>query len=279
MLPLPLWDLMKVYINALQGTLLSRGTPKRTRDLVSMQYDQGSWGSFLQSKRWEKVNSLHDLLIPPTEEERIALVEGRIVRINRKEYAEYRIGKLFQIVCTFLSDEGVQEDRQLIELGCGWGMNLFSLRESGLRYKLVGVDVSRNAIVAAQSINERFKTAIKFRQTDFLLEDLDSASDIVLTYYCMEQLKYDIEAALNQICSWSPKHVIHIEPVIEMYRSWRIRDLASMFYIRSCDYQGSLLTTLQKLEGMGKLRITQVRRLGFAANPLNEGTLIAWKPR
>ena len=106
---------------------------------------------------------------------------------------------------------------------------------------------------------------------------IDVSGKTVFTQKVLEQLKYDTEKVINNLIKSKPKQVIHIEPIYELYSN-SIRDIASRLYIQYSDYQDNLLMTLKSFEEKGKLKILDIRRLKFAANPLHEDSLIRWIP-
>jgi hypothetical protein len=107
---------------------------------------------------------------------------------------------------------------------------------------------------------------------------IDLESKTVFTQKVMEQLKYDTYNVIENLINAKPKQVLHIEPVAELYK-WTIRDQISKLYIKAADYQDDLLTVLKTFERKGKIKILEVRRFGFAANPYHEDSFIRWIPK
>ena len=90
------------------------------------------------------------------------------------------------------------------------------------------------------------------------------AGKVVLTYFCIEQIPYDVRKVIENIIAAKPKRVINIEPTTELLELFRPRDLVSLFYIRSVDYQTQLFTTLNELERQGRICIIARERMPFA---------------
>jgi ubiquinone/menaquinone biosynthesis C-methylase UbiE len=78
--------------------------------------------------------------------------------------------------------EFVENERSVLEIGCGNGDMGISIAKKGLR--VTGLDISKNMIRNAQrkSINNGL-TNIRFEQTDFLSYDTDEKFDYVILPY------------------------------------------------------------------------------------------------
>ena len=66
------------------------------------------------------------------------------------------------------------------------------------------------------------------------------AGEVVFTYFCIEQIPYDVRKVVENIIAAKPKRVINIEPTTELLDLTHPRDLVSLVYIRSVDYQTQL---------------------------------------
>jgi hypothetical protein len=72
--------------------------------------------------------------------------------------------------------------------------------------------------------------------------------------------------------------VINVEPTTELLDLTDPRDLVSLCYIRSVDYQTELFSTLDELESQGRIRIIARERMPFAPSINNDGFLYCWEP-
>ncbi len=61
--------------------------------------------------------------------------------------------------------------------------------------------------------------------------------EVVFTYFCIEQIPYDVRKVVENIIAARPRRVINIEPTTELLDLRAPRDLISLFYIRSVDFQ------------------------------------------
>lgn len=258
------------------GKLVGR-RGRRRRESIAREYDGSIWKRVLDERRWEKVASLHDYVVPQDSRPRLAKIDGRIVRISTSDYYEFRLAKLQELIALRTIDgEGI------IELGCGWGHNLFSLALSRRWKSLRGFDISSNGVAATNQAAAHFGiTSVHARQLDLTARSDPAFGEMrgttVFSYLCLEQLKYSTAAIIENLLAANIRRAIHIEPVPEVLRWWRLGDAANKLYIAGHDYQDNLLSTLRSFERSGRLRVLEVSRLSFAPRPVNDPTLICWE--
>lgn len=252
---------------------------ERTQDEVNSEYNLLHWQNILAKKAWLKAADLPAFLAPPEPTERLRKVDNQILRISAQKYYQYRIDALGDLIAAHCGDA-----KGVVELGTGYGYNLFSLHHSHPDWTLKGFDISPNGIKAGREIADRFAISDKISLDRI---DLTDASDpnlaaitgeVVLTYFCIEQIPYDVRKVIENIIAAKPKRVINIEPTTELLELFRPRDLVSLLYIRSVDYQTQLFTTLNKMEREGRIRILARERMPFAPSINNDGFLYCWEP-
>jgi len=252
---------------------------ERTRDKVNSEYNLLHWQNVLSSKAWIKAADLGAFLAPPNSNESLRKVDNQILRISGGKYYRYRIGALGELIARHCGDT-----RRIVELGTGYGYNLFALHLTHPDWTFKGFDISPNGIAAGREIADHFALSDKI---SFGRIDLTDAADPSLaeiegetafTYFCIEQIPYDVRKVVENIIAAKPKRVINIEPTTELLDLTRPRDLVSLVYIRSVDYQTQLFTTLDELERQGRIRILARERMPFAPNINNDGFLYCWEP-
>jgi hypothetical protein len=252
---------------------------ERTQDKVNSEYNLLHWQKILSNKSWLEAKDLPDFLAPPDLKERLRKVDNRILRISAQKYYQYRIGALGNLIGRHCGDtDGI------VELGTGYGYNLFSLHLSHPDWTLKGFDISPNGITAGREIASRFDLSDRISLDRI---DLTNAADpnlaaikdkVVLTYFCIEQIPYDVRKVVENIMAAKPKRVINVEPTTELLDLTNPRDLVSLFYIRSVDYQTELFSTLDEFERQGRIRIIARERMPFAPSINNDGFLYCWEP-
>ncbi len=251
---------------------------KRNQKKVLEAYEKTYSNRSFQLKDWEDYDNLFDFMFPKSSLEMLQtknfmVLDNKLCKVSSEEYLKYRPIPLLKILKEFTDSE-----ETIIELGSGWGRNLFYLTALNFKNKLEGYEFTKNGSKFAKEINEFFNCNIKFGHVDLTNDlEIDVSGKTVFTQKVLEQLKYDTEKVINNLIKSKPKQVIHIEPTYELYSN-NIRDIASKLYIKTADYQDNLLTTLKLFEEEGKLKILDIRRLKFAAKPIHEDSLIRWIP-
>ena len=248
---------------------------KRMQKQVMRDYNETVWKKIFEEKNWKGAKNLNEFLFfKKDKNNRKFLMGSRLCVTSSLDYYKYRQGILCNIIQKFTTI-----DDEIVELGCGYGLNLFSFINGGIKNRLYGVDISENSINAAKQIANFFNCNVKFEKKD-LTKDLASINlenKTAFSYYSFEQLKYQTFNLIQNLINLKPLQFLHIEPVIELYRN-TARDLASSLYIKSQDYQDNLLSTLRYFEKKKAIKITDIQRLGYASNPLHEASLIRWIP-
>jgi hypothetical protein len=252
---------------------------RRTHDLVNSEYNAGAWGRILGERGWLRAKSLEQFLIGENDAPRFAKVDGQIVRITARDYYRYRIGALSELISRHAGGA-----KSLLELGAGFGSNLFSLSLDPQWTRLRGFDIAPNGIEAGRQIANHFDLSdrVSFDRIDLTDAEhpnfTELAGTTVFTYFCIEQIPYAVEAVVENILRAGPSRVINIEPAVDMLKLSHPRDLASRVYIESMDYQTRLFKLLDELDKKGRIRILGRERMGFAPTLHNDGLLYAWEP-
>ena len=252
---------------------------ERTAAVVNSEYNLSNWQKVLSSRSWLNAKDLADFLTPPNPVERLRKVNNRILRVAQQQYYQYRAGALGDLIAHHCGNA-----EQIVELGAGYGYNLFSLHLTRPDWTLKGFDIAPNGIAAGQEIARHFGLSGKISLDRIDLTDASDpnlaaiANEVVFTYFCIEQIPYDVRKVVENIIAARPKRVINIEPTTELLDLTVPRDLVSLLYIRSVDYQTRLFSTLDELERQGRIRIIARERMPFAPSIHNDGFLYCWEP-
>jgi hypothetical protein len=252
---------------------------ERTPDVVNSEYNLSHWQKVLSTKAWIKARDLADFLTPPDSTVRLRKVDNKILRIAAQRYYQYRIGALNDLIGRHCGHV-----KQIVELGAGYGYNLFSLHLGHPDWTMKGFDIAPNGIAAGREIARHFNLSDKISLDRI---DLTNSSDpnlaaitgeVVFTYFCIEQIPYDVQKVVENIIAARPKRVINIESTSELLDLKIPRDLITFLYIRSVDYQTQLFSTLDELERQGRIRIIARERMPFAPTIHNDGFMYCWEP-
>lgn len=202
-----------------------------------------------------------------------------------------------------LRDYCTAETQRIVELGSGWGGNLFRLWLAGGpgRAEYVGCEYTE----AGRDVNRLFAdlepalrmTSLPF---DYLTPDLSAlrsgADTLLFTCHSIEQITEIGESLFDEILALpNIRRVVHLEPV-----GWQIgrnsslgrlldiltwvvppkvsREIDFRRRARKHRYNTNLIPLLRDLERRGRIRIERIEKDIVGANPLNPGTLIVWAP-
>lgn len=281
---LPAWHRYLVLLRELlesAGALALRRV-RRNRDQVRLDYDLGIWQSVLEERRWRHSTTVRDYVLYNLDESDprliVAKIDDRLVRIGKRAYYEHRL-RMLQDVLALYAGGG----QTLVEVGCGVGINLFSLHLAARWPWLNGFDISENAIQAAREAARHFEVdGLRFARLD--LTDADDPNfaqlrdQTVFTHYCLEQLKYSTAAVVENLVRAGVRRAIHIEPTTELLRFWSLMDWVNYVYILRQDYQDNLLRTLRTFERDGRIRIVDVKRLYYSPTPKHDPVVVCWEP-
>ena len=252
------------------------GKRNRTKAYVKSEYNDTAWKNILEGKYWKQTKTLEEFcssVDPSLNHPALFLIHGRFYRTAPINFYRIWNDKIYKLFTKFIS-----EDDEIVEIGCGVGSQSFFLRACKLNNIMYGIDISENSIKAANEINERFHSNIKFKVMD-ITEPINSdfiTNKTVFTAHVLEQLKYQTEKVIQNILRAKPKQVLHFEPVKELFKN-NLKDIIAKQAMKVKDYPDNLLTTLRKFEKMGLLKITDAHRLYLGA-AFNDTSFIRWIP-
>ena len=192
------------------------------------------------------------------------------------------------------TDQAIQEHRDLlahtmtpkvthadnvVELGCGYGIQLWNLGKVFPEKSFLGGEYSANAVRLASMLYRRGPN-IRVRSFNFYDQRYDSLFEeragayVVFTSHAIEALPsaghfLDVLATHAE----SIRSMFHFEPVHEFYDD-SLLGLLRKRYTEANDYNRDLLS---QLEGRANIRILQRRPNVFGSNPLNPTSVIEWE--
>jgi hypothetical protein len=195
------------------------------------------------------------------------------------------------------------DTRRIIELGSGWGANLFYLWLGGgprsaeyvaMEYTEAGRQVTRLLAGTEPGLS------LTVRPFDYHHPDLSEFRSgdktLVFTSHSIEQITRLNDALFEELLAIPGlDRVVHVEPV-----SWQLLGqspigplIAGLSRVvpprlsleldvrrrnRSTGYNQDLIAKLRRLERAGRIRIERIEKNYVASNPLNPGTAIIWRP-
>ena len=252
---------------------------RRDRHAVMKEYDQRNWALRREARAWERADSLEAFLVGRETRRIAAKIDGDPVHVACDEYYRHRLGALQRLVQEHLSAEG-----DVVELGCGFGYNLFALALAFPKRRFFGFDISPNGVEMGRAVAAHFGLADRIA-FDFL--DITRSGDpnfrqlkgrACFTFFCLEQLPDNVEGAVRNIVAAGPQRVLHVESSTELLNLRRPSDWANYAFVKSMDYQNSLFGLLRALAQEGELRLLHMGRAPFAPTLQNDGFVATWEP-
>ncbi len=170
----------------------------------------------------------------------------------------------------------------VVELGCGYGINLWTLRKAFPDKKYYGGEYSPNAVALANLLyrNEPSISVEPFNFYDAAYPLLDrfpkDARILVFTRHAIEQLP-SARSVLAALSSHFPQiaTVVHLEPTIGNYDD-SLLGLLMRRYIAVNDYNRDLLSLLK---ARNDIEILSNDANVYGVSPLNPTSVIVWKPK
>ncbi len=252
---------------------------RRDRSVVADEYHRGHWARVLERRAWDGAFNLEAFLVGDDDREIFARAESRVHRTRVQDYYRYRLQALPKLL-----EEMIGGRDGVVELGSGFGYNLFALSLAWPGSTMTGLELSENGLEAAGAIAGHFRLGdrLQFNQIDLTVRGHPGFASVrgrpVFTFFCLEQIPYDIEAVVANILDAQPSRIVNIEPSIDMFRPYRFSDWPNYLYVKSVDYQTRLTEVLASLEARGRIRIVERRRMPFSPTIQNEGLAVAWEP-
>ena len=252
---------------------------RRTASLVAAEYDRGLWSRIYRERAWEQAASLEAFLVGDSQQPLTAWVDNRPRRISQRDYYRYRLTALAALVEGSL---GGTED--LVELGSGYGYNLFSLSLAFPNRRFIGLEISPAGVATGRAIATHFglQDRVEFDAIDLLdphhANYAKVSGRVVLTYFCLEQLPSQIGGVLRNISRAGPSRVMHVEPAAELLSLWRPANWANLLYVWSKHYQASLLGHLRQMRDEREIELLRTERVSFAPTIQHIGLFASWAP-
>ena len=173
----------------------------------------------------------------------------------------------------------IKNSGTIIELGCGYGYNLWVLKQHFSDRMFWGGEYSSNAVSVASNIF-RTETDIRVRKFNFYeMEDyqfIESAQEpvVIFTAHAIEQLP-SAEPFIEGLLRYRHKikTVFNFEPIFELYDE-TVLGMMRQRYAQVNDYNRDLLSQIrQRAES---LRIVHIEPNVWGLNPFNPTSILQW---
>ena len=233
---------------------------KRNQELINSEYNNYTWKNVTIENLELSNHSMYGL-----KNDDIGLMDkdGKWFKAKYGDYSEQYWKQIRSYLLEYSNDE-------VVELGCGLGVNLFRLSKDGFT-KLQGYDLSKNAIEFATQYNKKINGNLEFNVLDLTDKLPNFSNKIIFTHACLEQVKHSMKTIIQNIIDSKPKLVINFEVDYDS-APFLVKE-----YFKARDYQNNLVRELKKLEKQKKIEIISIKKLPLSLSPLNRVSAITWK--
>ncbi len=172
---------------------------------------------------------------------------------------------------------------QVVELGCGNGVNLFNLYEKMPLAKAFGGDIASNAVELGNKIAQKCMLPIYFYEFDYYNpRDLVRVTSgiqgdyMIFTCHSIEQISIKKSNLFGNILKLEnpPKLVVHLEPILD-YNDSNFQSVLAINYSKQNAYNQDLLSMIDELKS-SKIKIHSFKKRIFGINPFNPTSLLVW---
>lgn len=272
---LPQWSRWPSYLLGLTPWTI----PSRTIEKIDQEYEHDKylrclqhWKNADESITAEGIRQFEFGLGP---DDNVCISLGDDLYKTTLEEAKSRWDSLF------LDTVGPELEKcsSVVELGCGYGYNLWRLRREYPNLLFLGGEYSHNAIELASRLYDN-DSGVKVQYFNFyeassyeLLHSVDSPV-LILTVHALEQLPCS-SMVFDCLAKFREKigAVFHFEPVHELYGP-SLLGLMRSRYTEVNDYNRDLYSELEKRPD---IRIVDIKQNVLGLNPMNPTSVICWE--
>lgn len=258
--------------------------PSRTIEKIDQEYDKDKYAQCLDYCRRMDGNITHhdvrqfEYRFSLTSDPQICISYGNdLYAVSQQE----AVDKYDQLLLEKMGGR-VEKCKTVVELGTGYGYNLWMLQQQFGGATYLGGDYSHNAVEAASNLSARTRERdqIKVHQFNFYDQQtygfLETAEPPVLlfTSFAIEQCP-SAKLILDALELYREKieAVFHFEPVYELHDE-TLLGLMRRRYVELNDYNRDLLSELKRRSG---IRLLDAQADVYGLNPFNPTSIIEWE--
>lgn len=254
--------------------------PKRTKEKIDREYNADKYAKCLS---FYAENSFHPLTpedikqfeYGQSQTDEMCISVGSDLVITTLENAR----EIFSDLLINAMRDAIDASATVIELGCGYGYNLWKLQQHFPSKRFLGGEYSRNAVRLASRLYAGNAT-LDVYSYDFygsLKQLLERAQPpvTIFTAHAIEQLPSAAQTIGEFIRHKEEiSRVFHFEPCYELHDETLLGCMRRR-YAEINDYNRDLLSELKRR--VDHIHILEVRSDVFGLNPLNPTSVIEWE--
>ena len=171
---------------------------------------------------------------------------------------------------------------EVVEFGCGTGLNLFLLAKRFPEKQYTGCDWALSVWPILQCISNTLAVRLDFRQYNMLtgsgLIEPFRDGTVICTVHAMEQLHVTWGPFVRDILRRRPALCVHIEPFVELYSCESRLDEVAIQFHQKRQYLSGFLPALREYQAREEIVILDCRRIHFGGKYHEAYSIVAWKP-
>jgi hypothetical protein len=188
----------------------------------------------------------------------------------------------YTILRLWLFKNYCRDCRTIYEFACGPAYNVYMLAKLYPDKKIWGLDWAVSAVNLVNLLATKFDMNVVGRTFNMFSPDDGFALEedsVVATLGGLEQLGADFQPFIKYLLGQSPKTIIHIEPLYEMYDEDSLADYLAMKFHSQRNYLLGLLPFIRELEKNGEVVIHKIQRMYFGSLYHDGWSMIIYSPR
>jgi hypothetical protein len=219
-----------------------------------------------------------DALIPKYYKKRVPLrLNGEIVKPISEDLV-YHVTHLFR---TWLFLKYFQPYDSIHEFGCGSGFHIGWLASLFPQKEIYGLDWATASQEILDFMRNEKGWRVQGKHFNFFEPSKDhkiSDNSAVLTFGALEQVGSRFSPFLDYLLMQSPKLVVNVECLHELYDENHLLDYLALRYHHRRNYLHGYLTRLKALEQQGRIKIIQIHKQSFGNMYNDTHSFVVWKP-
>lgn len=272
---LPTWS---TWPQELLG-LSQRRTISRTAEKVEQEYNKEKY--FACVEKYKATNG--EITIDALKQFEIGIDNMEVCVSMGTDLFVMELGEARKSYYQFMKEAiapHVEKSDSIVELGCGYGYNLWMLQQEFSKPDLAwfGGEYSKNAVELGQKfVTSGENTTIEefnFYEASYDIISKTKGRVTVFTAHAIEQIP-DATAIINGLRLHKDRihRVVHAEPIYDLYDD-TLLGLMRKRYTQLCDYNTNLLTLLRNAPD---IHIVSIKEDVMGLNPLNPTSIIEWE--
>ncbi|SOH04468.1 hypothetical protein KSMBR1_1970 [Candidatus Kuenenia stuttgartiensis] len=253
----------------------------RNNVIVSHEYGE-KWGRLLskyQERKFTNINEVLHYLFDTHFSDNILfhIYENIYYSANTPVFWDFFYNQIIQAITRYLTPNDT-----LVEMGCGWGRNLFTLYQRKLFKNAIGGEFTQEGITLGNLIAKEFNVPLEFFHFDYynpkqeFMEKINGT--VVFSHNSIEQITQMPQKTILSLIENRPKIVFHFEPIYEYRNKDTLLHYMWKRYTQVNEYNINLLTLLKDFEKKGQIRIDLEVPHVLGLNAFNPGSFIVWQP-